>query len=162
MLNLGISGDRVENTEWRAQDIFCHSIYHLKLYTAMLITSIKTMQRTLQMEESKLSKSMSTRDKAYFFQRTATNEINKILNAECKSLAKIQFMKRNDNYVKCNIVFQSSAIWCLMEVFYFKDFLRLVETGDKKIAKSIFKTSFYRITTTITTIIIIIIIITCI
>lgn len=133
MLNLGISGDRVENTEWRAQDIFCHSIYHLKLYTAMLITSIKTMQRTLQMEESKLSKSMSTRDKAYFFQRTATNEINKILNAECKSLAKIQFMKRNDNYVKCNIVFQSSAIWCLMEVFTSKISFALWKLAIKKL-----------------------------
>ena len=117
MLNLGISGDRVENTEWRAQDIFCHTIYHLKLHTATLVTSVKTRQRTLKMEESKLCKSMSIRDKAHIFQWTATNKINKILKAECKSLAKIHFMKRNDNYVKFKIAFQSSAIWCLMEAF---------------------------------------------
>ena len=69
-------------------------------------------------------------DKASSFHQAKIDETNKVLKAKCKNLLQTYFMDQDHDWVKSDLI--------LDENLYYKDFVQLVETGNKKFSKTIY------------------------
>ena len=140
---MGISGDRAENVLWRARDI---SLPHTTLFVILhcstnnvdqsqpediSVGAIKIAEAFMKNHPKRTTilTGMLPRGKTYSFWRAKIDETNKLLKAKCKDLTVTYFMDQDDDLVKSDLI--------LDENLYYKDFLHLAETGNKKFSKTI-------------------------
>ena len=142
-INLGISGDCIENVLWRAQDI---SLQQTTLFVIIhcgtnnvdqskpddIAEGVMKIAETFSKNQPKITTivtGMLPRDKTYSFRWAKIDEANNILKAKCMNLQQTYFMDQDDDRVKSDLK--------LDENLYYKDFLHLAESGNEKFSKTI-------------------------
>ena len=142
-LNLGISGDSVENVLRRARDILLqHTASFVIIHCGTnhvdqsqpedITPGILKIAEIFTKNYSKtiiIITGMLPRDKTYSLQQAKIDETNKILKIKCKNLPQTYFMDQDDDWVKSDMILNANL--------YYKDFLYLADTGIEKFSKSI-------------------------
>ena len=96
-----------------------------------IASGIRKFTKTFMKKQPKINTIMTgilPREKTYSFRQTKIDRKNQILKIKCKNLRPTNVMDQDDNWVKSDMT--------LNENFYHKDFLHLVETGNKDFYKS--------------------------
>ena len=124
-LNLGISGDGVENVLWRVRDI---SLQHATLFLIIpcVTNNVDQIQReniavrvmkiaeTFMKNHPKITTIITgvlPRDKTYSFGRAETNEANNTMKEKWKNLPQKYFMNQDDEWVKSGFTLDENLAW---------------------------------------------------